>query len=200
MYSKIAVRQSLGCRKRRQHEATLLTSACRPTIAYSSVGTGPTPSAVPSSSNFPASHFPRRSNVGFAPILGIVVNVRDLRAHPCFSECRLLRAFLAKSTFRSSILDKRVPSCGKRSREPSGFIRRPICLGRPVMPLPPSKQAAAALVRGLRGESPGTNCHKYRRRYRSKWDESSCRTMLSASLFLAKRVNIIRRFFIRLFS
>jgi hypothetical protein len=24
--------------------------------------------------------FPRRSNIGFAPILGIVVNVRDLRA------------------------------------------------------------------------------------------------------------------------
>jgi len=33
----------------------LLTSACRPAIAYSRVGTG-TPSAVPSSSNLPASH------------------------------------------------------------------------------------------------------------------------------------------------
>ena len=34
----------------------LFTSACRPAIAYSRLGTGRTPSAVPSSSNFPASH------------------------------------------------------------------------------------------------------------------------------------------------
>src|SRR5262250_2706753 len=34
----------------------LFTSACRPAIAYSRVGTGRTPSAVPSSSNFAASH------------------------------------------------------------------------------------------------------------------------------------------------
>jgi hypothetical protein len=38
-----------------QREAAL-TSACRPAIAYSRVDTGWTPSAVPSSSNFPASH------------------------------------------------------------------------------------------------------------------------------------------------
>jgi hypothetical protein len=37
-------------------EAALLTSACPPAIAYSRVGTGWIPSAVPSSSNFPASH------------------------------------------------------------------------------------------------------------------------------------------------
>jgi hypothetical protein len=43
-------------RRRRQREAALLTSACRPAIAYSRVGTGRTLSAVPSSSNFPASH------------------------------------------------------------------------------------------------------------------------------------------------
>ena len=51
-----------GCRKRRQREAALLTNACRPAIAYSRGGTGRTPSAVPSSSNFPASHF--RSEFG----------------------------------------------------------------------------------------------------------------------------------------
>jgi hypothetical protein len=51
-----------GCRKRRvriarqPREAALLTSACQPAIAYSRVGTGRTPSAMPSSSNFPASH------------------------------------------------------------------------------------------------------------------------------------------------
>src|SRR5262249_46934359 len=39
-----------------QREAALLTSACRPATAYSRVGTDRTPSAVPSSSNFPASH------------------------------------------------------------------------------------------------------------------------------------------------
>jgi hypothetical protein len=49
-------KSSDGCRKRQQREATLLTNACRPAIAYSRVGTGRTPSAVPSSSNFPASH------------------------------------------------------------------------------------------------------------------------------------------------
>src|SRR5215471_14201842 len=48
---------AIVCRKRRQREAALLTSACRPAIAYSRVGTGRTPSAVPSSSNFPPSHF-----------------------------------------------------------------------------------------------------------------------------------------------
>src|SRR5215471_9986342 len=47
---------AIVCRKRRQRGAALLTSACRPAIAYSRVGTGRTPSAVPSSSNFPASH------------------------------------------------------------------------------------------------------------------------------------------------
>jgi hypothetical protein len=36
--------------------AALLTRACPPAIAYSRVDTGRTPSAVPSSSNFPASH------------------------------------------------------------------------------------------------------------------------------------------------
>jgi hypothetical protein len=41
---------NLGC------ETALLTSACRLAIAYNRVGTGQTPSAVPSSSNFPASH------------------------------------------------------------------------------------------------------------------------------------------------
>jgi hypothetical protein len=35
---------------------TLLTSACRLAIAYNRVGTGRTPSAVSSSSNFPTSH------------------------------------------------------------------------------------------------------------------------------------------------
>jgi hypothetical protein len=45
-----------GCRKRLQREVALLTSACWPAIAYSRVGTGRTPSAVLSSSNFPASH------------------------------------------------------------------------------------------------------------------------------------------------
>jgi hypothetical protein len=44
-----------GCRKR-QREAALLTSACRPAIAYSRVSTGRPPPAVPSSSNFPASY------------------------------------------------------------------------------------------------------------------------------------------------
>src|SRR6516225_10572601 len=41
----------------RQHtrEADLLTSACRPAIAYSRVDTGRNPSAVPSSSKLPAS-------------------------------------------------------------------------------------------------------------------------------------------------
>ncbi len=34
----------------------IISSACRPAIAYSRVGTGRTLSAVPSSSNFPASH------------------------------------------------------------------------------------------------------------------------------------------------
>src|SRR5262249_52927931 len=46
----------------RQHtrEAALLTSACPPAIAYNRVGTGcRSPSAVPSSSNFPASHIGR---------------------------------------------------------------------------------------------------------------------------------------------
>ena len=51
-----------GCRKRRQREAALLTSACPPAIAYSRVGTG-TPSAVPSSSNFPASHLGSESGL-----------------------------------------------------------------------------------------------------------------------------------------
>src|SRR5262245_20937373 len=37
--------------------------------------------------------FPRRSNVGFAPILGIVVNVRDLRA-PMFLAVGLYHGFL----------------------------------------------------------------------------------------------------------
>ena len=37
-------------------EADLLTSACGPAIAYSRVDTGRNPSAVPSSSKFPASH------------------------------------------------------------------------------------------------------------------------------------------------
>jgi hypothetical protein len=47
----------------RPHIEDKLTSACRPTIAYSRVGTGRTPSAVPSSSNFPACH------LGLEPIL-----------------------------------------------------------------------------------------------------------------------------------
>jgi hypothetical protein len=34
----------------------IISSACRPAIVYSRVGTGRTLSAVPSSSNFPASH------------------------------------------------------------------------------------------------------------------------------------------------
>src|SRR5262249_54342959 len=41
----------------------LFTSACRPAIAYSRLGTGRTPSAMPSSSNFPASHL-RSSELG----------------------------------------------------------------------------------------------------------------------------------------
>jgi hypothetical protein len=45
-----------GRRKRRQGVAALLTSAYPPAIAYSRVGTGRTPSVVPSNSNFPASH------------------------------------------------------------------------------------------------------------------------------------------------
>src|SRR5215471_3145029 len=39
---------AIVCRKRRQRGAALLTNACRPAIAYSRVGTGRTPSAVPS--------------------------------------------------------------------------------------------------------------------------------------------------------
>ena len=51
------IRSTVQANKRSQvTRASVLRTACRPAIAYSRVDTGRNPSAVPSSSNFPASH------------------------------------------------------------------------------------------------------------------------------------------------
>jgi hypothetical protein len=61
----------------------VLTSACRPAIAYSRVGTGRTPSAVPSSNNFPASH------LGLA--LGLIAQSCRAFSSPPLGPCAIAR-------------------------------------------------------------------------------------------------------------
>src|SRR5215831_11184290 len=89
--------------------------------------------------------FRRRSNVGFAPILGIVVNVRDLRAlmfkntHDLLDRnTETIAGFFGQINFFDQAFWTKVPSCGKRSRvlNRGGVIRRPICL----------RQSAAAVA------------------------------------------------------
>ena len=50
--------------------------------------------------------FPRRSNIGFAPILGIVVNVRDLRALMLFRMATIAGFFLANQFFDQTFCTK----------------------------------------------------------------------------------------------
>jgi hypothetical protein len=50
--------------------------------------------------------FPRRSNIGFAPILGIVVNVRDLRALMLFRMATIAGFFLANQFFDQTFRTK----------------------------------------------------------------------------------------------
>ena len=61
------------------------TNACRPAIAYSRVGTGRTPSAVPSSSNFPASDLDSRPGL----IVLIAQSCRGFSSPPFGRSARL---------------------------------------------------------------------------------------------------------------
>jgi hypothetical protein len=89
--------------------------------------------------------FPRRSNVGFAPILGIVVNVRDLRAP--MSECRLSRAFFGEINFSFKHFGQKSSELWKEESDTERLQRRwsytaSNLLGSAVTPSAPNKQAA----------------------------------------------------------